>query len=143
MIILFYFLNIFIVVQVQFSAFSSHHSLPPRLSPPPFLVSTPPARYCPCVLYHCSCKPFTLFPYNNPLLFYLITVSLFSISVSLVIFCFLVCFVDQFPFLGEIIWHLTFTTWIISLSIMLSSCIHVVTKGRSSFFLSAAQNSIV
>ena len=31
-----------------------------------------------------------------------------------------------------------FTAWLISLSIMLSSSIHAVTKGRSSFFLFAA-----
>ena len=36
--------------------------------------------------------------------------------------------------LKEIIWYLSFTTWLISLSIMLSSSIHAVTKGRSSFF---------
>ena len=40
--------------------------------------------------------------------------------------------------MGEIIWYLSFTTWLISLSIMLSSSIHAVEKGRSSFFLSAA-----
>ena len=34
------------------------------------------------------------------------------------------------------IWYLSFPTWLISLSIMLSSSIHAVAKGRSSFFLS-------
>ena len=33
--------------------------------------------------------------------------------------------------------------WLISLSLMLSSSIHAVAKGRSSFFLSAAQYSIM
>ena len=47
----------------------------------------------------------------------------------------LVCFVDYVPLLGEIIWYLSFTTWVISLSIMLSSSIHAVAKCRSSFFL--------
>ena len=51
------FKTFFIAVQVQFSVFSLHPS------PPPSSVSTPPC-YCPCVLYNCSCKPFTLFPYN-------------------------------------------------------------------------------
>ena len=40
-------------------------------------------------------------------------------------------------------WYLSFMTWLISLSIMLSSSIHAVAKGRSSFFLSPAYNSTV
>ena len=59
--LLFYF---FIVVQVQFSAFSPHPSStpsPPHLSP----ISTLLLHYCPCVLYNCSYKPFTLFPWNS------------------------------------------------------------------------------
>ena len=67
----------------------------------------------------------------------LVTVSLFFISMSLVIFCLLICFVDYVPLIGEIIWYLSFTAWFTSLSIMLSSSIHAVTKGRSSFFISA------
>ena len=39
--------------------------------------------------------------------------------------------------------YLSFTTWLISLSIILSSSIHAVAKAMSSFFLSAAQYSIV
>ena len=113
----------FIVVQVQFSAFSPHPSLPP---------STP-------VIVHVS---FMIVPTNpspfSPEILSPLTVSLFSISVSLVIFCLFVCFVDQVPVKGEIIWYLSLTSWLISLSIMLSSPIHTVSKGRSSFFLSAA-----
>ena len=55
----------------------------------------------------------------------------------------IVCYVDQVPFKGEIIWYLSFTSQIISLSKMLSSSIHTLRKGRSSFFLSAVQYSIV
>ena len=40
-----------------------------------------------------------------------------------------------FPLIGEIIWYLSFTTWLISLSLILSNSIHAVAKGRSSFFL--------
>ena len=43
-----FFLSSFIVVQVQFSAFSPHPSPTPQLSQPPSPVSTP-ACYCPCV----------------------------------------------------------------------------------------------
>ena len=42
------------------------------------------------------------------------------------------------PLIGEIMWYLSFTAWLTSLSIMLSSSIHAVSKGRSSCFLSAA-----
>ena len=40
---------------------------------------------------------------------------------SLVIFCLLFSFVDYVPVKGEITWYLSLTTWLISLSIMLSS----------------------
>ena len=46
--------------------------------------------------------------------------------------------IDYVPVKGEIIWYLSLTAWLISLSIMLSSSIHAVAKGISSFFLSAA-----
>ena len=64
----------------------------------------------------------------------LITVSVFLISMSLVVFCLLfVVVVDYVPVKGEITWYLSLTAWLISLSIMLSSSIHAVAKGRSSF----------
>ena len=69
---------------------------------------------------------------------FLVAVSLFFISMYLVIFFLFVCFVNYVPLIGEIIWYLSFTTWLISLSIMLSRSIYAVVKGRSSFFLSAA-----
>ena len=60
---LFSFLFIFIV-QVQFSAFSLHPcpKLQPSLPPSHF---HPLPHYCPCVLYNCSWKHFTLFPWNS------------------------------------------------------------------------------
>ena len=61
----------------------------------------------------------------------------------LVIFCLLFSFADYIPVKGEIIWYLSLTARFISLSIMLSSYIHAVAKGISSFFLSAVKNSIV
>ena len=47
---------------------------------------------------------------------------------SLVIFCFLFSSVDYVPVKGEIIWYLSLTAWLISLSIMLSSFIHAVAQ---------------
>ena len=94
------------------------------------------------LLSHLNCSR-TVFPPLSPPTSLLVTVHLFFISMSRVIFCLLVCFVDQVPLIGEIIWYLSFTAWLISLSTMLSSSIHAVVKGRSFFFLSAAQYSIV
>ena len=95
----------------------------------------PPPWFCPCVLYSSSCNPlFPLSPPDSPLA----TVSLFLTSMSLVIFCLLFSPIAYVPVKGEIIWYLSLTTWLISLSIMLSSSIHAVAKGISSFFLSAA-----
>ena len=74
------------------------------------------------------------FPPPSPL----VTVSLLSISMSLAVLCLLVGFVDYVPVKGEIIWYLPLTTWLISLSIMLSGSIHSVAKSRSSSFLPAA-----
>ena len=81
-----------IVVQVQLSAFHPYNSHPPYPSPPPTL--NPTALWlCPCALYTCSWWPF---PFLLPL-----SPSHFSsgychffISMSLVIFCLFVCFVD-------------------------------------------------
>ena len=100
----------------------------------------PPPWFCPCVLYSSSQKPF---PTLSPPPSLLAIVRLFLISMSLVIFSLLFSFVDYVPVKGEIIWYLSRTAWLISLSIMLSSTIHAVAKGRSAFFLSAAQFLII
>ena len=55
-------------------------------------------------------------------------VRLFLTSMSLVIFRLLFSFVDYVPVKDEIIWYLFLTAWLISLSIMLSSSIHVIAK---------------
>ena len=99
----------------------------PHLHPPPW--------FGPCVLYSSSCNPLSsLSPPHSPLPI----VRLFLTSMSLVIFCFLFSSIYYVPVKGEIIWCLFLTAWLISLSIMLSSFIHAVAKGISSFFLSAA-----
>ena len=87
------FKKIFIFVQVQFSAFPHYHSPLPQPSPPPSPDSTHP-WCCPCVLYSCFWKPFTLSTSLSPPVSPLVTVCLVLISMSLVIFCLLVCFVD-------------------------------------------------
>ena len=69
----------FIVVQVQLSL--------PTPDPTPLWL-------CPWVLYTCSLTTLLPLPPLSPPTYPLVPVSLFSISMSLVIFCLLVCFVD-------------------------------------------------
>ena len=112
-------------VQVQLSPFSPHYSSPSH-----------PQSYslwlCPWDLYIYSLTTLTLFsPLSISSLWLLSVYSLFQ---SLVLFGSLVCFVDYVPLIGEITWYLFFTTWLISLSIMLSSSICAVAKCRSSSF---------
>ena len=122
-----FFSIIIIAVQLQLSAFI--------LSPP--RPQTNPASTLPLGFVHVS---FTVVPENSspccPLPT-LVIVRLFLTSMSLVIICLLFSF-DYVPVKGEIIWYLSLTAWLISLSIMLSSSIHAIAKGISSFFLSAA-----
>ena len=107
---------------------------PPHPSPPPTLNPFP-LWLCPCVLYSSSWKSFSsLSPPHSPLAI----VRLFLTSMSLVTFSLFFSFVDYVPVKGEIIWYLSLTAWLISLSKMLSRSTHAVTTGRSSFFLSAA-----
>ena len=131
----FSFFKIFIVVQLQLSAFSPHPSHPTPAKPTSLPCSHPPPWFYPCVLYSSSCKP--LSPLSPPR-FPLAIGRLFLTSMSLVIFCLLFSSIDYVPVKGEIIWYLSLTAWLISLSIMPSSSIHAVAKGISSFFLSAA-----
>ena len=116
------------------SIFPHPHPLPSILPPFGFVHGS---------FIHVFDSPSSSFPpYPSPLTS-LVNFSLFFISKSLIIYCLLVCFIDQVLLIGEIIWYLFFTARLISLSVMLSSSIHALVKGRSSFFLSAAQYSIV
>ena len=138
---IYFIFKFFIVVQVQLSPFSphtSHHPTHPTSHPqsyPPLALSMGPLfMFLDDIDHSFSCYP--------PPPSALVTVRLFFISMPLVLFCLLACFVDQVPLIGKIIWYVCFTVWLISLSIMLSRSIHVVMKGRSSF-LFAVYYSIV
>ena len=105
---------------------------PTPAEPPSLLHLHPPPWFCPCVLYSSSWNPLSsLSPPRSPLTI----VRLFLTSMSLVIFCFLFSSIYYVPVKCEIIWYLSLTVWLISLNIMLSSSIHAVAKGISSFFL--------
>ena len=65
----------------------------------------------------------------------LTAVSLFSVSVSLFLFCLLVYFVHLIPHMSEIM-YLSFSVWLISLSIILSrSSLAVLMVRFPSFFM--------
>ena len=104
---------------------------------PQVLNQSPHCCLCPWVIHTCpNSFPFS-FHHHPPSHSHLDTVSLFHISMPLVLFCSLVYFVHLTPLTGEIIWYLSFINWLISLSIIFSSSIHAVVEGRCSFFLSS------
>ena len=129
----FLYLLFFIVVQLQLSAFSPHPSTPPS----PFKCLT--LWYIICILcvhypksnhlllpYIWTLLPFTTFhpplPSGNHLT--VTCVHDFFYYCSFVAFSFITC-------MSEIIWFLTFSFWLILLSMIFSWSIHVVTNGRS------------
>ena len=134
------FFSFFIFFKFYFYSVTIVCIFSPSLHPTPASPTSlphlyPPPWFCPCALYSSSYRP--LFPLSLPHS-PLAIVTLFLISMSLVIFCLFVCFIDYVPVKGEIIWYLSLTTWLISLGIMLSSSIHAIAKVISSFFLYAA-----
>ena len=137
-----FFLIFLVVVWIRLSPFSYHH-FPLPLYPhiPPSIL--PLFGFIHGSFIHVPWWLFPFFPLLSPSPPPLVTVSLFFISMSLVIFCLLVCFVDQVLLIDEIIWYLSFIAWLPSVSIMLSSSTHAAPKGRSSFFLSSVKYSIV
>ena len=135
---LFLFLWIFLI----YFLLSFNYSCPPFLPIPPpdpgqihlTPQHPPPPWFCSCVLYMSFCNPLSpLSPPHYPL----DLVRLLLTSMSLVIFCFLFPSIYYVPVKGEIIWHLSLTAQLISLSIIRCSSIHAVAKGISSFALSA------
>ena len=74
-------------------------------------------------------KPFTFFHQPSHPPSSLTTVSWFHVSMPLLLFCSSVYFVHQIPHISEIIRYLSFTDWLISLSIIISSSIHALMKG--------------
>ena len=88
---------------------------PPQPNPPPIPASTLPLDFVHVSFIVVPVIPSPHCPLPPPRAI----VRLFLTSVSLVIFCLLFSSVDYVPVKGEIIWYLSLTAWLISLSIML------------------------
>ena len=58
-----------------------------------------------------------------------------SPTMSLSLFCLVDQFIHSVPRMSEIIWYLSFSDWLISLSIMLPRPIHTIAKDKYFFFL--------
>ena len=126
---IFYFFNCCSITVVCIFSPSLH---PTRAKPTSLPHLHPPPWFCSCVLYSSSWKPLSrLSPLPSPL----VIVRLLLTSMSLVIFCLLFSFVDYVPVKGEIIWYLSLTAWLISLSIMPSSSIQIVKRVGAPFSL--------
>ena len=132
----YYFLLLFsIVVQVQLSPCSCHHFPHPihHCLPPSILQ---PFGFVHVFFIHVPWWPFPLFPHYPLHLPHSYCPFVPNLNISGYIL--LACFVGEVPLTGEIIWHLSFTTWLVSLSIMLYRSTHAVAKGRSSVLHSAS-----
>ena len=130
---------LFLFLTVYSSTFVPVFSLLPIL-PSPFLspASIPLIAHVHGSFIHVLC----LFPSLSPSFHQSLhptspptAISLFHVSVSLVLFFSLVCFIHQIPIISEVICYFSFTDRLILLSIIVSSSIHAVAKGRTSFFL--------
>ena len=128
------FLKFFYCYSITVVCIFSPTFYPTPAKPTSFPCFHNPPWFCPCVLYSSSCN--TLFPLSPPPppTPALAIVTLFLTSMSLVIFCLLFSSVDYVPVKGEIIWYLSLTVYLISLSIMLSSSILAVINDVSSSF---------
>ena len=106
----------------------------PLRPPPPSLPSTPVVLTLLPMSMDPSC---TFFDQSLPLLSISPCLPLphLQLSVYSVFLCLWFCFAHQIPFINELIWYLSFTAWLISLSMIVSSSNHAVTKGRNSCFL--------
>ena len=119
----------------------------PNFSPFALLcpAHSPLPQSVPTVLSTSVGHSYVLFDQPLPLLSTIISLpcpfwslSICSIFTCIFYFVHQLIFVHQVPVIGEIAWCLSFTTWLISFSIIISSSIHAIMKGRNFFLLSTA-----
>ena len=91
-------------------------------------------------LYFLIPSPFHLAPQT---LSHRTTIHLFSVSMSLFLCCLFILFFKFHIHMSEILWYLSFSAWLTSLSIIPSQSIHVVANDKISFFFMAEWYSII
>ena len=133
-----FFNHFLIVILLQLSQSFPLCSPLPIPPPAPTVNSHTIVHVCGSLIHVLCLVPSPSFHHYPPPCSPLVTFSLFHVPMPVVLFCSLVYFVHYIPLLGEIIFYLSFTNWLISLSIIFSNSIHTIGKGRGSFFLSAA-----
>ena len=94
------------------------------------------------VVYICWLQPPNLplpssFPFGNPKFVFYVCESLSVLEISSFVSLF------QIPRISCIIWYLSFSVWLTSLSMMISRSTHVAANGIISFFFMAEKYSIV
>ena len=101
----------------------------------PLIPLIPPFPYYYHTFVHIHESFFLLAPSFHLLTFHPLPTeqSACFLSMSLFLFCLVILFVHQIPHLSEILWYLSFSYWLISLSIMFSRSVHTVTKGKIFF----------
>ena len=120
----------FIVLIVYFCIFS--------ITIYPLIPSSTSAHTPPIIttLLSMSMSPFSfLLDPTRPQTPTLPELSACSLSMSLSLFCLLVQFVHYIPYMSEIMWYLSFSDWLMSLSIMFSRSVYAVTKGKIFLFI--------
>ena len=138
---IFFLLFLLLTLLQMFPFFPSLPPLPSSCTPLHSLWPSPHCCLCLWVMHICSlANPFTFFypvpPSTSD------GVSLFQLSMTLFLFCSSVHFVHQLSHISEIIWYLSFSTQLISLSMVFPRSIHTVAKGNI-FFFTATWYSIV
>ena len=83
-------------------------------------------------LYFLIPPPILLLPPSLPTL---VTTSLFLISVTLFLFCYIHLFIFQIPHISDNKQYLSFSVWLISPSIIPSRSIHIVANGKILFYI--------
>ena len=119
---------------------------PPNSPPSRLPHNTEQSSLCytagPCWLSILNTAVCTSIPhYHFPLPFPSATISSFSKSVTLLLFCKSICIISfQIPHIRDVIWYFSSSVWLTH-SVTLSRSIHVAANGIVSFFLVAEQYS--
>ena len=102
----------------------------------PLPIPSQSPHYCLCQWVVHTCSLVHLFTISHPIpsTSFPAAVGLFYVAKLLLLSCSLVCCVHRIPYISEIMWHISFTDWFNSLSIIFSRSLHAVAKWKSLLF---------